>query len=98
VWWAEDPEVGRRPHLVLTRDAAISVLNAVVAVPASRTIRDIPTEVALDREDGMPEACALSLDNVTVVPKAFFVERICAVGPEKLERVCRALRHATECG
>jgi mRNA interferase MazF len=98
VWWVDDPEAGRRPHLLLTRDAAIPVLTSVLAVPATRTIRGIPTEVPLGPEDGMPAECALSLDNVTVLPKAFFTDRITALGPDRLARVCRALALATECG
>src|SRR6185312_10634401 len=54
IWWAEHPDAGRRPFLVLTRQAAIPVLNALLAVPATRTIRQIPTEVVLDIDDGMP--------------------------------------------
>jgi mRNA interferase MazF len=97
VWWAELPELGRRPHLVLTRDAAIPVLNAVLAVPATRTVRGIPTEVALGPDEGMPADCALSLDNVSVVPKSFFVERICVLGPSLMDGVCRALGYASGC-
>jgi mRNA interferase MazF len=47
VWWYEDPRARRRPFLILTREAAIPVLNQVLAVPATRTIRAIPTEVPL---------------------------------------------------
>jgi len=65
----EVPAAGRRPALVLTRTVAVPVLNRVVVAPATRTVRGIPTEVALDRGDGMPEACALSMDNLTVVAK-----------------------------
>jgi mRNA-degrading endonuclease toxin of MazEF toxin-antitoxin module len=43
----------------------------------------------------MPAECALSLDNVTVVPRAFFVERITRLGPERLSEVCAALAIAT---
>ena len=32
VWWARD-DVGARPHLVLTRDAAIPLLTRVVTCP-----------------------------------------------------------------
>ena len=39
VWWAEHPDAGRRPFLVLSRQAAIPVLHSVLAVPATRTIR-----------------------------------------------------------
>ena len=97
VWWVERPEVGRRPHLVLTRQAAIPVLRRVVAVPATRTIRGIPTEVRLGREDGMPEACALSLDNVATIPRAFFVAPICQLDATRMHEVCRALAVATGC-
>jgi mRNA interferase MazF len=97
VWWASDPESGRRPHLVLTRDRAIPVLNAVIAVPATRTVRGIPTEVPLGPEDGMPAECALTLDNIAVLPKGFFVERICTLEPALMDHVCRALAVATAC-
>jgi mRNA interferase MazF len=97
VWWFEHPDAGRRPYLVLTRQAAIPVLNRVVAVPATKTIRDIPTEVKLDEGDGMPESCALSFDNITTMPKALLTTRICRVSVEKLEEMCRALRAATAC-
>jgi mRNA interferase MazF len=98
VWWVEAPQTGRRPHLVLTRDAAIPVLNSVLGVPATRTVRGIPTEVELGPVDGMPEHCALSLDNLRVVRKALFVEPICALSSAVMDRVCRALLHATACG
>jgi mRNA interferase MazF len=97
VWWVERPNAGRRPHLVLTRDSAIPVLRSVVAVPATRTVRGIASEVALGPDDGMPGHCALTLDNVRAIPKAYFVEPICALGPERMASVCKALDHATGC-
>jgi mRNA interferase MazF len=97
IWWVEHPDAGRRPFLVLTRQAAIPVLNAVLAVPASRTIRQIPTEVVLDRDDGMPEECVLSLDNLTLVPKELFQARITRLPVERMSEVCRALTLASGC-
>ena len=97
VWWAEHAEAGRRPFLILTREAAIPVLQRIVAVPATRTIRGIPTEVVLSEDDGMPTRCALSFDNVTTLPKALLVERICRLGLERLAEVCQALTIATGC-
>ena len=87
----------RRPYLVLTRQTAIPVLHAVLAVPATRTVHGIPTEVALDGDDGMPAACALSLDNVTVMPKSLLVERLTRLGVDRMTEVCTALRVATGC-
>jgi mRNA interferase MazF len=97
VWWIEHPEAGRRPACVLTRQAAIPVLASVLVAPATRTVRGIPTEVPLTREDGMPEACALTFDNLTTVPKAFLTERITRLAEARLDELCSALRAATGC-
>jgi mRNA interferase MazF len=97
VWWAELPDAGRRPACVVTRDAAIPVLATVLVAPATRTVREIPTEVRLGPDDGMPGDCALSLDNLTAVRTALLTERITALGDAKLDELCRALRAATGC-
>jgi len=98
VWWAQTPSATRRPYLVLTRQAAIEHLHSVLAVPATRTVHTIPSEVRLDRDDGMPEACALSLDDIVSMPKSLFIERICRLEVSKLHEVCLALAVATGCG
>jgi mRNA interferase MazF len=97
VWWVEHPDAGRRPACVLTREAAIPVLTSVLVAPASRTIRGIPTEVPLSREDGMPEDCALSFDNLATVPKALLTERLMRIPDARLHELCSALRAATGC-
>ena len=97
IWWVEHPEAGCRPFLVLARQAAIPVLNAPLAVPATRAIRQIPTEVVLDASDGLPDDCALSLDNVTLVPKELFRTRITRLSVERMREVCRALEIASGC-
>lgn len=97
VWWAEDPAKGRRPHLILTRDAAIPVLRYIMVAPASRTFRGVPTEVVLDEDDGMPSPSAISFDNITLMAKALLTERITRLGVDRLDEVCRALRIATGC-
>jgi mRNA interferase MazF len=81
----------------MTRSAAIPVLTNVLAAPVTRTVRNIPTEVSLGPDDGMPTECAASLDNLRVVPKASLVDRICALGPARLIAACTALRTAVDC-
>jgi mRNA interferase MazF len=95
VWWVEDPDAGRRPHLLLTRQTSIPILRAYLAVPATRTIRQIPTEVRLGADDGMPADCVLSLDNLAVIPRGYFVERITKLSAGRLTEVGRALAIAT---
>lgn len=97
IWWAEEPEIGRRPCLILTREAAIPVLRHVLVAPATRTVRGIPTEVVLDEQDGMPDRCALSFDNLTNVSKGLLTSRICRLGAARMTEVCYALRAATGC-
>ena len=97
VWWYELPDVGRRPGCILTRQAAIPVLNALLVVPATRTIRDIPTEVHIGPEDGMPTDCALVLDNLLAIPKVLLTQRITRLGPAKLAELCNALAVAAGC-
>ncbi|MGH8992253.1 MAG: type II toxin-antitoxin system PemK/MazF family toxin [Acidimicrobiia bacterium] len=97
VWWVEHPEEGRRPALVLTRAEAIPLLRKVLVVPATRTRRGIPSEVPLDEDDGMPGPCALSLDNIRVVPKAMLTTRVTRLPIERMIEVCAALRRATGC-
>lgn len=97
VWWAEDPDLGRRPVLVLTRDAAIPVLDWILAAPLTRSVRGIPTEVALDVADGLPEPCAATLDNVRPVRRALLTERIARLGPDRMHAACLALTTAVAC-
>jgi mRNA-degrading endonuclease toxin of MazEF toxin-antitoxin module len=51
----------------------------------------------LDRSDGMPEPCALSLDNLPVVPKELFRTRIARLSVERVNGICRALSLAAGC-
>jgi len=97
IYWYEHPEVGRRPWLILTRSEAIAVLNQVLAVPATRSVRHIPTEVALDEADGMPTPCVLSLDNVAPIRPSLCHSLITTLGPDKMAAVCDALGVATVC-
>jgi mRNA interferase MazF len=69
VYWADlDKPAGRRPVCVLTRDAAIEVLTSVTCAPITRTIRGIRSEVEIGTDQGLPETCVVSCDNVITVP------------------------------
>lgn len=97
IWWHEAPGENARPYLVLTRSEGIPVLNQLLAVPATRTIRSIPTEVLLGPSDGMPADCVLTLDNLRVVRKSMLTERITTLDPARMQDVCAALAFATAC-
>jgi mRNA interferase MazF len=97
VWWYELPDEGARPGCVITRSGAIAVLNSVLVAPATRTVRNIASQVHLDQDDGMPYPCALSFDNVLTVPKSLMVAKVTSLRPDKLGKLCRALAAATDC-
>lgn len=72
VYWAElGPPIGRRPVVILTRDAAIPVLTTAVVAPVTRTIRGIATEVVLGASEGLDE-CVVSVETLLTVPKEVF--------------------------
>lgn len=95
VWWCDDPDLGRRPVLVLTRDAAIPVLAA--RRPVSRTARAIPTELPLGADDGMAHACAATFDNIRPVRRSCLSDRIATLGAERMVEAGAALRMAVDC-
>lgn len=97
VWWYEEPGTSRRPYCIVTRSEAIEALNRILAVPATTTIRGIPTEVPLDESDGMPRECVLTLDNLTLIRPALCVGQITTLDDATMEQVCQALGFATGC-
>ncbi len=97
VWWFEPPTVKRRPVVILTRDDVLARLNQLIAAPATRHVRSIPTEVTLDENDGMPTECVVTLDNVLAVRPAFLTSRITSLGADRMHQICRALQIAIDC-
>lgn len=97
VWWADLPApVGRRPVVLLSRDEAYPVRNAVTVAEVTRTIRGIPVEVPLGTEDGLPKKCAANLDTILTIRKELLVERIALLKSEKMDEIKRALQFALD--
>ena len=68
-WYRFAPPDKRRPVVVLTRDSILAYLGEVTVAPVTRTVRDVPSEVVLGPDDGMPQVCAINLDHVQTVSK-----------------------------
>ena len=97
ICWIDDPDEGRRPALVLTRDEAIPVVRRLTVAYLTRTVRDIPTEVRLGSTDGMPAECVVNLDNIRQVPRVLLDDPITSLAGKRMDEVCRALAIATGC-
>ena len=98
VWWCELPEIGRRPVVVLTRDAAIPRLRRALIGPCTTTIRGIPTEVLLDPpDDPIPLVSVVNLDSVESVSVGTLVERLGRLSDDRMRQICEALEIAVDC-
>ncbi len=99
VWWCEPPAIGRRPVVVLSRDAAIPRLGRALVAPCTTTIRGLPSEVLLEPgHDPIPLPSAVNLDSVESVSVAVLTDRIGTLSGQRMQHVCAALAVATDCG
>ena len=98
VWWCELVEIGRRPVVVLLRDAAIPRLRRVLVAPCTTTIRGLASEVVLEPgEDPIPRRCAVNLDSVESVSVSVLVERLGRLADARMRQICAALEVAVDC-
>ncbi len=96
IWWAE-AEDKRRPVLIVTRSEVVEVLRWVVVAPITRSVRGIPTELPLDIDDGMRQACAATFDNIQPIRRALLTERIGGVGADRHQMICQRLSALADC-
>lgn len=98
LWWCEVPEVGRRPVVVLSRDAAVPRLRRALVAPCTTTIRALPSEVVLEPgDDPVPQRSAVNLDSVESVSLAVLVERLGRLADARMREICAALAVAVDC-
>ncbi len=97
-WWCEPPDVGRRPVVVLSRDAAIPRLRRALVAPCTTTVRGLPSEVLLEPgEDPVPRRSAVNLDSVESVSIGVLVDRLGHLSDDRMRQICAALAVAVAC-
>jgi mRNA interferase MazF len=98
VWWCEPPEIGRRPVVVISRDAAIPRLRRALVAPCTTTIRGLASEVVLEPgDDPIPRRCAVNLDSVESASTGLLVERLGRLSDQRMRQICAALEVAVDC-
>jgi mRNA interferase MazF len=98
VWWCELVGIGRRPVVVLSRDAAIPRLRRSLIAPCTTTIRGLASEVVLEPgDDPIPLRSAVNLDSVESVSVAVLVERVGRLADGRMREICAALAVAVDC-
>lgn len=99
VWWCEPPDIGARPVVVISRDAAIPRNRRALIAPCTTTIRRLPSEVVLEPgDDPVPRRSAVNLDSVESVSIASLVDRLGTLSSHRMRQICEALAVATDCG
>jgi mRNA interferase MazF len=86
-----------RPVVVLTRDSAIGYLSNVTVAPITSSIRSVPSEVALNEEDGMKGPCAVNLHNVVTISQQRLGRRLARLGASRMNEICSALSFSLGC-
>ena len=66
-------------------------MGEVTVVPITSTIRDIPSEVLLSKQDGMHNACAINCDHLQTVSKDKIGTLITTLSKEKLLEIRNAI-------
>jgi mRNA interferase MazF len=98
VWWCEMAEIGRRPVVVLSRDAVIPRHRRALVAPCTTTVRGLVSEVGLEPgEDPVPRRCVVNMDSVESVSLAVLVERLGRLADTRMRQVCLALAVAVDC-
>ena len=97
LWWSEIADVGRRPVVVLSRDAAIPRLRRALVAPCTSTLRGLASEVALEPgPDPVPRPCAVNLDSIESVSVAVLVHRMGRLADVRMREICAALQVAVD--
>jgi mRNA interferase MazF len=93
IWWARlDLPAGRRPVVLVSRDAAYAIKLSITVAEVSTVVRAIPSEVALGKRDGLPRPCVINTDNLVTVPKALLESHISSLSNARLDQLDAALR------
>lgn len=73
------------------------MLTAVTCAPITRTTRGIRSEVEIGPEEGLPEPCVISCDNIITVPVDDFDRQpVGRLDEGKRAELDRALRYALD--
>ena len=86
-----------RPFLIVSRDAANRVMQRVLVAPVTTRVRDLPSELPVGPDEGLPRVSVAAFDNLRPFPKAMLVRRLGALGPDRLRDICRAAAATLDC-
>ena len=91
-WYKFKAPDKKRPVMILTRDSILEYLGEVTVAPITTTVRDIPSEVFLSKQDGMIKDCAINFDHIQTLSKGKIGSLITTLSTDKLDQVREAIQ------
>jgi mRNA-degrading endonuclease toxin of MazEF toxin-antitoxin module len=82
---------GRRPAVILTRQAVIAHLNKLTVAEVTSVGKGYPTEVAIGQQANLQKPSFVQLDNIQTVAKARFLKYLGALDGPTMRDVGRRL-------
>ncbi len=95
-WYKFKAPDKKRPVVILTRNSVLEYLNEITVAPITTTIRDIPSEVLLTKEEGLPTDCVINFDHIQTVSKGKLGVPIAELSEEKLIEAKKAIIFALD--
>jgi mRNA interferase MazF len=93
-WYKFKTPDKKRPVLILTRNSILNYLGEVTIAPITSTVRDIPSEIFLSKNEGLQRDCAINFDHIQTVSKRKIGSLITRLSSEKLQQVREAILFA----
>lgn len=95
-WYKFSHPDKKRPVVVLSRTSIIAYFGEVTVAPITSTIRDIPSEVCLGAQEGMPTDCAINCDHIQTVSKGKLGALITTLDKKIMSQLRQAIHFALD--
>lgn len=84
--------VKSRPVVILSRSELNTVRQNIVVALITRTIRKIPLEIKVGREEGLPKSGVISLGDIHTVPKRILSRKKGELSADKKNKLLAGIR------
>ncbi len=95
-WYTFRKPDKKRPVLLLTRSSIMGYMGEMTVASVTSTIRDVPSEVFLGIDDGMPRDCVVNFDHIQTVAKRKIGSLITNLPASKKPKVTKAISFALD--
>jgi mRNA interferase MazF len=94
IWQAHTDKT--RPVVIVSRDDLRAVRDRATVAPITSTIRDAPSFVILDHQNGLQHMSAINCDELNTLDKSRLTRRLGRLSPAKIAQLDAALRFALQ--